>query len=49
MVAIGIVKDYIRDLQQPFLKVEHESEVDLQTIGKDVYDAVQPPPADDTT
>jgi hypothetical protein len=43
------VKSYLTQLQEPFEKSGIRSYVDLQDIGKNVWDSVQPPPVDNST
>lgn len=48
MLDVSIVTEYIDDLQKPFLKVEGRTQIDLEKIGKDIYESVQPPPDKET-
>jgi hypothetical protein len=43
------VKSYLTQLQEPFEKSGIRSYVDLQDVGKSIWDSVQPPPTDNST
>ncbi|MBN9622185.1 MAG: hypothetical protein J0H06_04400, partial [Actinobacteria bacterium] len=47
--AVANVKAYLKALQEPFDRSATRSYVDLQEIGKKVWDSVQRPAADDST
>jgi hypothetical protein len=49
IAAVANVEDYLSKLQAPFDRSATRGYVDLQAIGKKIYDAVQPPPIDNST
>lgn len=49
IAAVANVQHYLAALQEPLDRTAGRSYVDLQDIGKKVWDSVQPPPADNST